>query len=289
MKNDHASRARHESEHPGKARKPNSEARKKSELRGPNGSFSNLHHVPRDFLCEDPIFRVEAKLPNEPMRSARRFQVSNSRVKVVEKCETNPLLEIESRTPEIRKNPEGRGPNAFFAKRSHSSTSVPVPLRPVVGSEITKRTHYGGQALQFRVSDLGLPSVFGYSGFGFGFYQTNPCARRAGSGFRVRGSKLSKNAKRTHCWKSDRRRPEIRKKPTPETRLATEIPDAERFAAILPNEPNTVTDGSLACLVSRCPPLCASGSGRFSAFPYGTASHEACLVDLPNEAIFKER
>src|SRR5436189_4340886 len=35
-------------------------------------------------------------------------------------------------------------------------------------SKITKRTHYGGQALQFRVSNLGLLSVFGHSGFGFG-------------------------------------------------------------------------------------------------------------------------
>src|SRR5204862_3190931 len=98
------------------------------------------------------IFRVEAKLPNEPIarRPVRSF---GFKVQSCRKCETKPTRQKPSNEKRCR------------------------------------------------------------------FYQTNPCDRRAGSKFRIQGSKLSKNAKRTHCWRSKAEPPKSERIPKAEVPL----------------------------------------------------------------------
>ena len=130
-----------------------------------------------------------------PLRSARRFKVSGSRFKVGQFGESaysrNPKTEgpRSERSPKAEKRRKRLDLRCLRDFYQTNPIYIPFPFLPLCSPlEITKRTH-----------SLGAP----VQGFGFKvsrperrrrrqaiFYETNPCAGRAGSTFRVQSSRL---------------------------------------------------------------------------------------------------
>ena len=130
------------------------------------------------------VLRLESTIgPRGLMALARLESVAKMRRNSDQRSHL-PRKQTSSKSPkaESRGPPRYEGPRPARQPRTQRSTS----LQDWWGCVTCLPSHHKSR----RYSRASLATG--------GFYQTNPCARRASSKFRVQGSKSSKTAKRTH-------------------------------------------------------------------------------------------